>query len=150
MDAIRDWSGLSSNETYMSRSMREDEVLQLANGGLIEVGAHTRHHPMLPQLSFESQRDEIQSSKRDLEALLGKKIAGFSYPNGRASVDAKRLVRETGFTYACTSLHDLVRPGSDIYELTRFWHKNVDGDQFLQGLRLWMKMSSWRNRAQGS
>jgi peptidoglycan/xylan/chitin deacetylase (PgdA/CDA1 family) len=147
MDAIRDWSGLSSNETYMSRAMREDEVLQLANGGLIEVGAHTRHHPVLPQLSFESQRDEIQSSKRDLEALLGKKIAGFSYPNGRASVDAKRLVRET--LSACTS-RMIVRPGSDIYELTRFWHKNVDGDQFLQGLRLWMKMPSWRNRAQGS
>jgi hypothetical protein len=77
-----------------------------------------------------------------LEALLSEKIAGFSYPNGRATADAKGLVREMGFTYACTSLHDVVRPGSDVYELTRFWQKDVDGDQFLQGLRLWMKMSS--------
>ena len=62
---------------------------ELVDGGLIELGAHTSHHPMLPQLSFERQKEEIQSSKRDLESLLGKKIAGFSYPNGRATVDAK-------------------------------------------------------------
>jgi hypothetical protein len=57
-------------------------------------------------------------------------------------MDAKRLVREIGFAYACTSLHDVVRPESDVYELTRFWQKDVDGDQFSQGLRLWMKRSS--------
>jgi peptidoglycan/xylan/chitin deacetylase (PgdA/CDA1 family) len=135
---IRSWSGISSSGISTPRAMSEDELLRLADGGLIEVGAHTSHHPILPQLSFERQKEEIQSSKRDLEALLSEKIAGFSYPNGRATVDAKTLVQEMGFSYACTSLHDVVRPGSDVYELTRFWQKDVDGDQFLQGLRLWM------------
>jgi peptidoglycan/xylan/chitin deacetylase (PgdA/CDA1 family) len=142
MGVIRSWSEASCPGISAPRAMSEEELLRLVDGGLIELGAHTSHHPMLPQLSFERQEEEIQSSKRDLEALLSKKIAGFSYPNGRATVDAKRLVREMGFTYACTSLHDVVRPGSDVYELTRFWQKDVSGDQFLQGLRLWMKMSS--------
>jgi peptidoglycan/xylan/chitin deacetylase (PgdA/CDA1 family) len=140
MDAIRDWSGLSSDGTYVSRAMREDEVLQLVNGGLIELGAHTRHHSMLPQLTFERQKEEIQSSKADLEALMGEKIMGFSYPNGRATVDAKRLVRENGFTYACTSLRDVARAGSDVYELPRFWQQDVDGDRFVRGLNWWMRM----------
>jgi peptidoglycan/xylan/chitin deacetylase (PgdA/CDA1 family) len=138
MGVIRSWSEVSSPGISAPRALSEDELLRLVEGKLIEVGAHTRHHPMLPRLAFERQKEEIQSSKRDLEALLSEKIAGFSYPNGRATVDAKEFVRELGFTYACTSLHDVVRPGSDLYELTRFWQKNVDGDQFLQGLRLWI------------
>jgi peptidoglycan/xylan/chitin deacetylase (PgdA/CDA1 family) len=137
MGVIRSWSEVSSPGISAPRAMSEEELLRLVDGGLIELGAHTRHHPLLPQLSFERQKEEIQSSKKDLEALLSKKIVGFSYPNGRATVESKGFVREMGFSYACTSLHDVVRPGGDVYELTRFWQKDVDGDQFLQGLRLW-------------
>ena len=49
----------------------------------------------------------------------------------------KRLVQDIGFAYACTSLHDVVRPGTDLYELTRFWQKDVDGDNFMKGLQVW-------------
>lgn len=139
MKSIRNWSDALSVETT-ARAMTQDELLQLANGGLIELGAHTKHHPMLPQLSLERQRAEIESSKKELETLLNKKIAGFSYPNGRATLEAKRLVRELDFTYACTSLHDVVRPGIDLYELTRFWQKDVDGERFMKRLNRWMSM----------
>jgi peptidoglycan/xylan/chitin deacetylase (PgdA/CDA1 family) len=120
--------------------MSEEELLRLADGGLIELGAHTRHHPLLPQLSFERQKEEIHSSKRDLEALLSEKITGFSYPNGRATAVAKRLVQELGFRYACTSLQDVVRPGSDVNELTRFWQPDVGGESFVKGLNRWISL----------
>ena len=140
MERIRSWSEVPFSVSSTPRAISEEELLRLVDGGLIELGAHTRHHPMLPQLSCEKQKEEIESSKRDLEMLLGKKITGFSYPNGRATVDAKRLLRDLGFTYACTSLHDVVRPGSDVYELTRFWQQDVDGDSFVKGLNRWMSM----------
>lgn len=140
MNMIRDWSGLSSEETAAARAMSHQELLQLARGGLIELGSHTRYHPVLPRLSSEKQKVEIESSKRDLEDLLGQGVVGFAYPNGRATDEAKRIVRDAGFTYACTSLHDVVRPGADLYELTRFWQRDVDGDAFAQGLRLWMSV----------
>jgi peptidoglycan/xylan/chitin deacetylase (PgdA/CDA1 family) len=142
MGMIRRWSDESAPETSTPRAMTEEELLRLVDGGLIELGAHTRHHPMLPQLSLERQREEIQSSKKDLESLLGRNIAGFSYPNGRATVDAKRLVREMGFAYACTSLHDVVRPGSDLYELTRFWQQDVDGEGFMKRLNTWVRIKA--------
>lgn len=138
MNAIRGWANVSLNDVN-ARAMTHDELLQLADGGLIEIGAHTRHHPMLPRLAQERQREEIVGSKNDLEGLLGVRVDGFAYPNGRATDDAKRIAREAGFVFACTSLHDVVRPAGDPYELTRFWQKDVDGDRFLQGLRLWMK-----------
>jgi peptidoglycan/xylan/chitin deacetylase (PgdA/CDA1 family) len=140
MEFIRNWSEVSSLGISTSRAMSEDELLRIVEGGLIELGAHTRHHAMLPKLPLERQREEIQSSKRDLEMLLGEKVSGFSYPNGRATVESKRLVRESGFIYACTSLHDVVRPGSDLYELTRFWQPDVDGESFVKRLNRWMKL----------
>lgn len=137
MDTIRSWSDVLACEKPAARAMNQDELLRIINGGLIELGAHTRYHPMLPRLSFERQKEEIESSKRDLETLLGKRIMGFAYPNGRATGAAKRIVQDIGFAYACTSLHDVVRPGNDLYELTRFWQKDVDGDKFMKGLQVW-------------
>ena len=139
MDTIRDWSGASSSDALPARSMSHAELLRLAEGDLIEIGAHTRFHPMLPRLSLQRQKDEIVASKHELEEILGRKVDGFAYPNGRATVEAKQIVSEAGFSYACTSLQDLVRPTSDLHELTRFWQKDVDGEKFLHGLNLWMK-----------
>ena len=137
MNTIRSWSGVSSSKTT-ARAMTHDELMQIGDDGLIELGAHTQHHPMLPRLSLGRQKEEIVSSKQDLEALLGRRVDGFAYPNGRATDDAKRIVREVGFEFACTSLHDVVRPASNLYELTRFWQRDVDGDRFLRGLKSWM------------
>ena len=139
MDVIRTWSGLPPDETRATRTMNKEELLELADSGLMEIGAHTRHHPMLPVLSFERQREEIHTDKRELEALLGKPVTAFAYPNGQATAAAKRIVREVGFEYACTSLHDVVRPESDLFALTRFWQKDVAVDKFMQGLHRWMK-----------
>ena len=139
MHTIRNWSRVSS-QGATARALNCDELLQLADGGLIEIGAHTQHHPMLPQLSLERQTEEIVSSKQDLEEWLGRPINGFAYPNGRADENAKRIVRQAGFAFACTSLHDVIRRGRDLHELTRFWQKDVDGDRFIQSLRLWMQV----------
>jgi hypothetical protein len=47
-----------------------------------------------------------------------------------------------GFAYACTSLHDVVRPGSDLYELTRFWQQDVDGEGFMKRLNTWVRIKA--------
>jgi peptidoglycan/xylan/chitin deacetylase (PgdA/CDA1 family) len=140
MKMIRDWSALSFDKSSNHRAMNCAELLKLAEGGLVDLGAHTVTHPMLPRLAIERQKQEIILSKQDLETLLGRQVAGFAYPNGRATDDTRRIVKEAGFAYACTSLRDVVRPGGDSYELTRFWQEDVDGDKFMQNLSLWMTM----------
>ncbi|HET9905479.1 MAG TPA: polysaccharide deacetylase family protein [Anaerolineales bacterium] len=141
MDAIRNWSGFSSSDVSSARSLSSVELLSLADGGLIEIGAHTRFHPILPRLVLEQQKDEILSSKLELEEILERKVEGFAYPHGRATLESTRIVAEAGFSYACTSLQDVVRPGSDLHGLTRFWQKDVDGDKFMQTLNRWLKNS---------
>jgi peptidoglycan/xylan/chitin deacetylase (PgdA/CDA1 family) len=145
MNTIRNWSGLIIDKTSAQHAMNHAELLRLANSELIELGAHTRTHPILPRLSLERQKEEIVSSKRDLEELLDRRVAGFAYPNGMATDNTKRIVWEAGFTYACTSLPNMVRPGCDTYELSRFWQKDVDGEKFMQSLNLWMNIQE-RNK----
>jgi peptidoglycan/xylan/chitin deacetylase (PgdA/CDA1 family) len=140
MEKVRMWSRLAAREAPVPRGMSQEELLQLADGSLIEIGAHTAHHLLLPGLTLQRQREEIISSRQDLQALLGRPITGFAYPNGRSTAEVRRIVQEAGFDYACTSLHDVVRPGSDLYELTRFWQQDVDGDKFISTLNLWRKM----------
>jgi len=140
MDSIRTWSGLPSGEIPVSRAMTSQELLQISGDGLVEIGSHTRNHLMLPRLSPDRQEYEIVSSKQELEELLGKPVTGFAYPNGRSSEDTRRIVQTSGFTYACTSLENVVRPGSEIYELPRLWQQDVDGDRFISTLNLWRKI----------
>jgi peptidoglycan/xylan/chitin deacetylase (PgdA/CDA1 family) len=139
MDDIRNWAGVAAAGTSVSaRSLDRAELIKLADGGQIEIGAHTRTHPLLPRLSHAQQRDEILSSRQDLEELLGKPVPGFAYPNGRATKDTKRILENANFEYACVSQEDIVRPGSDLLALPRFWQKDVDGEKFLRHLNGWL------------
>lgn len=140
LELIRDWASVESNKKAPSRALDHDELLKLGQGELMELGAHTQNHLMLPNLSLERQRDEIVSSKSTLEAVLNRPVYGFAYPNGRSTKHTKWIVREAGFAYACTSLENVVRSASDLHELTRFWQKDVGGESFMRGLNQWMRM----------
>ena len=140
MNKIRHWSGISSDEIPMSRAMDHQEILELVDGGLIELGSHTRNHLMLPLLSRDRQREEIISGKEDLEALLGRRIDGFAYPNGMMTKEIKAILQDEGFQYSCSSEVNLFRPGRDLYNLPRFWPKEFEGDEFIQYLRRWISL----------
>jgi peptidoglycan/xylan/chitin deacetylase (PgdA/CDA1 family) len=119
METVRCWASFPSHDSPTHRAMNHAELLHLAEGGLIEIGSHTRNHPMLPHLSLKRQMDEIMLGKQDLEEVLGQPVLGFAYP----------------------SLHDVIRQSSDRFALTRFWQKDVDGERFMRNLNLWMKMA---------
>ncbi len=67
-----------------------------------EIGAHTMTHPQLPKLTLAQARDEIVSSKKTLEKIIGNRITSFCYPSGAYTTAIKQLVRDAGFHYART------------------------------------------------
>jgi peptidoglycan/xylan/chitin deacetylase (PgdA/CDA1 family) len=118
--------------------LKAEELPRLADGGLIEIGAHSVTHPLLPQLPREAQRREIRESKELLECLLGREIRGFAYPNGACEKTVRELVREAGFAFGCESTSDLVRTGADRWRLPRFWIPDWDGKAFGRWLMRWL------------
>jgi len=140
-NALEDLSaqlGVRPEEPTARRALDPEELIRLAEGGLVEVGAHTVTHPVLPDLSPTGQRAEIVQSKSALERLLDRPVSMFSYPYGRFSPATAGLVREAGFACACTSTGDVAWRGSNRFELPRFWVPNWDGERFSRWLRRWL------------
>ncbi len=66
------------------------------------LGAHTRSHPRLTEVSPEQLDGEIAGSRADLAERLGSAPCGFAYPYGKWNDAAAEAARRAGFTSACT------------------------------------------------
>jgi len=138
IEAVRALSNHPSYERPEYRALHASEINDLASDGLVDIGAHTITHPVLPLLPAVQQRAEIEQSKNHLQQILGKPVTGFAYPNGHFDAATKAIVAETGFQYACSSQRDVVWRMGDRYQLPRFWSYDADGDRLARDLRLWL------------
>jgi peptidoglycan/xylan/chitin deacetylase (PgdA/CDA1 family) len=116
-------------------TLSADELRLLAEGGLVEIGAHTVTHPALTQLTADEQLVEMRSSKERLEELVGASVGGFSYPYGIHDAGTAARARAVGFAYACTSERRPVTGGDDTFALPRLHVDDVSGDAFEERLR---------------
>ena len=92
------WAG-GSTRSYMSW----EDVRTLSRMGF-EIGSHMVHHAALAELKDAEMRLELQRSKEEISAKIGKPVTVCSYPYG--SVDAKVMAaaKEAGYAGACSSL----------------------------------------------
>jgi peptidoglycan/xylan/chitin deacetylase (PgdA/CDA1 family) len=135
---LREWSGVSAAARPTHRALSNDELRQLADGPLIEIGAHTVRHPQLGAIPAAKQQIEVLESKRHLERLLERPIVSFSYPFGtRRDYDATTvgLVKTAGFERACANVADRLTRRTSPWELPRILVRDWDGDTFARNLR---------------
>jgi len=78
-----------------------EQTRQMRAAG-IEIGAHTRHHPPLPEATDEALADELSGSRADLEAVLGEPVTTFAYPYGRFDERVVAAAERAGLLGACT------------------------------------------------
>lgn len=123
-----------------------DMVINLDRAG-IEIGAHTISHPILTSLDDASSRLEIEGGKRELEAIIGKPVRLFAYPNGKVGKDFDQrhtaMAREAGFAAAFTTRAGAISGGTDLYQLPR--SRPWDRSPFMFGLRL-LRWLAWDER----
>jgi peptidoglycan/xylan/chitin deacetylase (PgdA/CDA1 family) len=137
---LQTWAGVSCAGRSTHRPLSDREVVELADGELIEVGAHTVTHPVLASLSVAQQRDEIQQSKERTEEILGRRVLSFAYPFGSRpdySPETAAIVHDVGFNCACSTLPRPVEHHPDRFQLPRFQVENWNGDEFARRLVKW-------------
>lgn len=89
--------------------MTAEETRKLAQGGLIEIAAHSYSHPNLGEIPLQAAKEELVKSKMLLEGAIGMKVNAIAYPDGSYTEDVKRVSIEAGFTnllavdYRCKS-----------------------------------------------
>jgi peptidoglycan/xylan/chitin deacetylase (PgdA/CDA1 family) len=134
LDELCRWANAKPVGRPTHRSLTQDELLELAEGGLIEIGSHTVTHPFLAHQTVATQQHEIQQSKDDLEAILGHPISSFSYPNGSHTAETAALVQASGFSCACSSIANKIQPQSHHFRLPRVVVDDWDGETFANWL----------------
>jgi len=133
--ALRDRREITASPTTKARPLSRDEIVRLAAGGLVEIGAHTVSHPRLVSLVRQDQEREVRDSRDYLAALLGRPITSFAYPHGEHDATTCRIVSQAGFARACTSRGGTVRRRTDPLRLPRLEVPDCDGDTFSRILR---------------
>jgi len=140
LDELFAWARMGRMDDEISRALSPEEVVSLADGGLVEIGAHTVGHPVLSELTVDLQRHEIRQSKACLEEILGRSVTSFAYPFGTRSAYTEQtvaMVREAGFTSACSAFPGAIHQGMNLYELPRRAALDWDGEAFERQLAKW-------------
>jgi peptidoglycan/xylan/chitin deacetylase (PgdA/CDA1 family)/SAM-dependent methyltransferase len=126
---IRRWSGLTCIDPA-ERRMNRAEIASIAQRLGHSIGAHSVRHLMLPMQSPEVQREEIEQSKRDLEAIIGASISVFAYPFGAWSNMTRDIVRAAGFKVALACDDGVVPHHPDLLALPRLEVAARIGERF--------------------
>lgn len=142
LDELLVWANSGPNGRLTHRILSQQEVVTLAQGRLVEVGAHTVTHPLLSALPAALQRDEIQLSKASLEKILGHPVTSFAYPYGDYSAETVPIVRDAGFTCSCSTLVGTVGKDTNRFQLPRVTIEDWDGEEFFQRLSKWFHEDS--------
>jgi peptidoglycan/xylan/chitin deacetylase (PgdA/CDA1 family) len=114
--------------------MNSGQIHQLLAAGM-ELGAHTHRHPILAAMPDDDAYADIAEGKAALEALAGRQVTMFAYPNGKPGADYDQrhvdMVRSLGFEAALSTVAGTAGPGSDPWQLPRYTPWERDSARFL-------------------
>jgi len=129
-------SGFIGGSDFMSMQQLQDVV----NSGLVDVGAHTVHHLSLKGLPLATDIYEIDESKQWLETNYHLQVVSFAYPNGSFDQQAADVVKNDGFTTAVSTI-----PGIEQNNDNRFFlYRLRPGYRTGQTLIDWLQQSSFQ------
>lgn len=118
---LREQIGVEPGVRESKRPLTRQEVRSLAEGGVIEIGAHTVSHQNLAQRTVEEQRAEIFGCRDALTQMCGRAPVSFSYPYGTKGTFTEEtigLVDEAGFLGAFTTELGSPVPWGSVSRLT--------------------------------
>jgi peptidoglycan/xylan/chitin deacetylase (PgdA/CDA1 family) len=131
---LRGGRSRSSVRGFDDRMLAWSQLPELSAEG-IEIGAHSHSHPHLDTLSVGAARDEVSRCKDLLEHRLSCEVPSFAYPNGYSSPAVRRMVREAGYSSACSVKNALSSTDDDIFSLARL---TLRAGTSVQELRSWL------------
>lgn len=80
-----------------------DQIQELVNEPLVELGSHTIDHIRLSEVDEARARYELTESKRILEERTNVPCRHFCYPNGNYNKQTAEFAREAGYATAVTT-----------------------------------------------
>jgi len=122
---------------FIGRSdfMSKEELLDVINSKLVDVGAHTVHHVSLKGRTSSVLNYEIGQSKTELENTYHFSVVSFAYPGGAFDQKAIDAVKNAGFTTAVSTIPGIIQSNSNKFFLYRLRPGYKTGDTLLNYLK---------------
>ncbi len=108
------------------------DVRRLADEYGAVIGSHGATHTRLAECDDRRLREELVSSKRYLEDLLGREVATLSYPHGSVDRRVRDAAAEAGYRLGMTSFFGTNNLQSDRILLARLPVMSLDGVEDLR------------------
>lgn len=100
-------------------NMTEEQLIEVKSSGLVDIGAHTLNHPILPNETHETAMQEITGSIDQLSDLLNCPIRYFVYPNGDYGEREMNILKDKGIKLAFTTERDKISALSNPLSIPR-------------------------------
>lgn len=100
------------------RLLDEEGLRKLARCRL-EIGAHTRSHPMLNRIAPEQLQNELSGSVAELEAIGIKRPSMLAYPYGAYDKQVQKATQQAGLQAAFTVEPGTAKPDVNPYQIPR-------------------------------
>ncbi len=135
---------IPANVTPKYALMSWNQLREIAGSGLIEIGSHSRTHPILAYVNAEDSWKEFYTSRCEIQERLSIPVQSFCYPNGMPGdyrQDQVEMLRRAGYQCATASHFGYVSLQSNIFTLPRIgsitedmnlFRKHLDGVDYLQ------------------
>jgi peptidoglycan/xylan/chitin deacetylase (PgdA/CDA1 family) len=97
---------ISFLEKTSQLSLTWQQIREMSEDPLVEIGAHTIHHEALSKLSEADVQKEMQDSRDIIESKVGKKVEHFCYPFGTRNEAGERefrIAKKCGFKTSTTT-----------------------------------------------
>ncbi len=99
--------------------MSDCQIQECHNSGLIEIASHGLKHQHLPDLSEAEVKEELESSKSNLEKLINDKVVSFAYPYGDYGKREEILAYESGYDFAIGTVNGPLNLTDNYYAIRR-------------------------------
>jgi len=100
------------------------EQLRMLYKSGMEIGGHTKTHPILATLDKTEASLEIKENKQVLEDILDTQINFFAYPNGKPEIDYLpehvQIIKKSKYQAALSTEWGVMDKNSDKWQLPRF------------------------------
>lgn len=102
-------------------SMNKETIQKILKTDVVHLGAHSKTHPFLTEVTPEMLVDELVHSKKDLEEIFEAPMNDLAYPFGNFNPKVKEAAKEAGYRMAFTTSHKKLKGSGpeDLYSLTR-------------------------------
>ena len=139
LENVRNW-GSCDSDAGRSTSLTKEQIKDLSEKPLFDIGMHTLTHPNLPDHSREIQYKEIAGSEQYLANNCSNILRVLAYPNGKFDETTVSVVIKQQLEAAFTTGAHPVTKFSNPFQLGRFQVNNWNEEEFSDRISTWIKL----------